>query len=358
MALRLHHVVLSGELINTEHYSTHGWLELRGRDSPLLLQLTGNCGPGLAGCHLRFTARPTSQEKLSGVADGMPQDAPDIEWLAGQQVGPTADMLIRDVKWFDCPVGEFYLRSKLGEPLPTVIKKSLYLEWYSQNGRVVLELVDPEMEFVQRGTINTPAPGAHLVTDGPPAQTESTSNASTNDAEVETDRTDLFNDDLFIDELDPPQTGLGVTFIGLDEDSGNTTIEEQFYPHAIPREQAAEELDADAIDDLQRHLDQQADAIERSLKFDCHDDDKDESLRELELMDELLERRTGDWMSDLVDHPEKLPQPSDVADDQAEGLLKSILAQLALYGVSIHVCKHFTPKETYAGCWKTFFRKN
>ncbi len=63
MALRLHAVVLSGEIANTKHYSTCGALELRGDDTPLLLQLTGNCGPSLAGKHFRFTARPRIEKE-------------------------------------------------------------------------------------------------------------------------------------------------------------------------------------------------------------------------------------------------------------------------------------------------------
>jgi len=49
----------------------------------------------------------------------------------------------------------------------------------------------------------------------------------------------------------------------------------------------------------------------------------------------------------MIDHPEQLPRPADLSEVEAEVHLKSILGQLALYGISIHVCPHFTVHETY-----------
>ena len=145
MAFRLGDKVISGELFNTQNYSVHGWLALRGADQPLVLNLTGNCDPDLRGKHIRFEARSVPERDDSTSC----QANPDLSGIAWQQVGPTGTMTAaRMVKVSDYPPAEFYIRSKLGEPPPTEWKRCLYLEWYSQNGRVVMELADPVLEFV------------------------------------------------------------------------------------------------------------------------------------------------------------------------------------------------------------------
>ena len=43
----------------------------------------------------------------------------------------------------------------------------------------------------------------------------------------------------------------------------------------------------------------------------------------------------------------KLPSPDSLDDAQAEQELKTLLGRLALHGIAVHVCEHFTPLETY-----------
>jgi hypothetical protein len=290
----------------------------------------------LAGCHIRFTARTQLQAKMRAPDDSSPREVADIEWLADQQVGPTGTMTIHDVKWFDCPIAEMHQRCKLGEPPPFEVKPSLYLEWHSQNGRVVLELIDPEIEFVERRSIQAPVPGAHLITDPMPVEAA--------DAELSQKAS---RDGVMEDSPEnSSQAGLGVGIVGLDDD-GHTTIEEQFYRSEDEQDSIHSENEQEPHADLQRELDEQAAKIDWAIQFDCDDEDKPEHIRELELMDALIERRTADWMIDMIDHPEQLPRPCDLSEEQAEGPLKSILAQLAIYGISIHVCPHYTPKEAY-----------
>jgi len=341
MALRLDQVVLSGEIINTRHYSTHGWLEFRGRETPVRLELTGNCGAGLAGCHFQFKVRTELQDMLRGKNDRSPREAADIEWLADQQVGPTGDMFIRQVRWFDRPPDEAYLRCKLGEPPPETMKTSLYLEWYSQNGRVVLKLVDPEIEFVERTTLRPPAPGAHLIIDPPPGEfptSELTAEAAQSD----------YGETL--DEGEPDQSGLGVTIVGFDDD-GNPTMDQRFFPAESDAEESEERSQ------LQRQLDAEAAQIDHTLKFDCDDEDKPQHIRELELMDNLIESGSGHPFSDLFEGPLQLPKPFDVSEQDAEGPLKAILVRLAMFGIAIHVCPRYTPKETYRWLQEDIFRE-
>jgi hypothetical protein len=323
MALRLNQVVLAGEVINTEHYSTRGWLELRGLDGGMHLSLTGNCGAGLSGCHIRFRMKLDLQDPGGGDPDdGTIRNAADIDWLARRQIGPTGDMRLGETKLFAGSVEELYLRNRAGEPPPPVVRPCLYLEWYSQNGRVVLELADPEIEYVTRGVLLAPLPDAHLAAD---PSMHSLFEWQPADVEASDD--------------EPPPTGLGITKIELDDD-GCPSIDHEFYSDS-----AANDAAKSPWNELQRELDRQADELDRIIRYG--EDGDDPEIRELYLMDELIERRTGTVLSELIEGPLRLPLPAAVMDDAAEGPLKSLLAQLALFGIQISVCPHNTPKAVY-----------
>ena len=350
MALRLNHVVLGGEVINTEHYSTHGWLELRGRESPLLLQLTGNCGPELAGCHFRFTTRTELEEPRRRPGDIAPREASDIEWLADQQVGPTGTMTIRQVKWFNCPADELYRRCKLGEPPPFEMRPSLYLEWHSQNGRVVLELVDPEIELIERRSIRTPAPGEHLVIDPLPVEAGGGESQKARQTEIGDDPTD--------DPLEnPSQFGLGITRVELD-DEGQATIEERLYQSNEESDLFGDEFKQTSDDDLQRHLDEQTAKIDWAIQFDCDDEDKPNDVRELELMDALIERRTADWMIDMIDHPEQLPAQPICRKWKLKCISSQFWGNLRCTAFRFTCARISQSTKPIDGCWKIFLPRN
>ena len=153
MALRLNDWVESGELLNTRSYSTHGWIKLKGLTTPLHIELTGNMSPDLRGWHIRFEAKPPEYPdamKTHGEIDGTEgltqkhlEESPPSRSAHGDMTAS------RNVRTFDCTIDEFLMRCKAGEPPVTTWKRLLYLERDSQNGRVVIELVDPVLEFVQ-----------------------------------------------------------------------------------------------------------------------------------------------------------------------------------------------------------------
>lgn len=132
MAWRPTSLVLGGELDNTRRGRVTGWIELEGREQPLRLNLNGNCHGDLAGWRfqiVRLEPVPAWEEPST------------LQGISTQQTGKvgdiTADMTVR---YFDCPIEEFLMRRKLGEPVPEEMRKCLYLEWYSsQNGRVVIQ---------------------------------------------------------------------------------------------------------------------------------------------------------------------------------------------------------------------------
>lgn len=312
MAWRLNDLVVGGELFNTRYYSTHGWLELRDEERPLMLHLTGNCDPDLRGWHIRFTARPPQPDPaLAG------EPPPDLSDLAWEQIGPTGSMTAaRKVRVSDCPPTELYLRAKLGEMPPTEWKRCMYLEWYSQNGRMVIELVDPEIEYVE------------FVDLGGEAEEEKPTQPEPYDA--------------------PPSGGLSIQSIRLDDD-GNVEIRDE-----TP---TPEDLDDDDDDDdkedpyglipseLKQMFD--ADAQETDLFLEESDEEKSDAIREMELMDDLIEKSDGVLLKELFEGPLQLPHPDQVPEAEAEQALKAVLAQLAMFNIALDVCKHLTPRETY-----------
>ena len=283
MALRLGDHVVCGELFNTRHYSTHGWLQIRGRKTPIHLELTGNPDPDLSGRHIRFEVNE------DGAAE--PSDL-DLSKLAPHQIGPTGTMTAAHrVEAVEDTDGK-----RSGHTA-----ECLYLEWFSQNGRVVVELMDPQIEFVEDEEEDSA-----IATDGDAdAQDVFGIDAS---SPFDSDRVEI--DDLFDVDTDDDDDPYGL----------------------LP-------------DELQNELDVQALELDRAaLK---PDEDTARAMRELELMDDLIENSDGVPVGQVFDSPVKLPKPDDLTEENAEKVLKQLLAQLALYGIALNVCEHFTPLEAY-----------
>ena len=313
MAWRLGQFVVRGEINNTSRYSVRGWIEFRGRKGPFLLQLTGDCNPDLAGRHIRFEARDSESQAKHTEIGSQPPGEVDLSGLASQQIGPTGTMTAaRKVKVADCPPKELYLRCKLDEPPPMQWKRCLYLEWYSQNGRVVVELADPRIEFVEPDE---------------PAEAE---------ADDSSTRTQPPQDE------EPPSAGLSITSLRIDED-GNVEIRDE-----TPTEEDADEECDDQYglipEELQRQFDIEAASTDRAIE---NDEDKPREIREMELMDDLIESGPGEPLEELFDTPVTFPLPGGLNDEEVEAALKSLLAQLALFNVSLDVCEHFAPRDAY-----------
>jgi hypothetical protein len=307
MALRLGDQVVCGEILNTRNYSVHGWIGLRGREQRVLLQLTGNPEPDLAGRHIRFEAR------IDPVADesALEEPEPGLKKLAWQQVGPTGTMTAaRRIKVADSPPEESLRGTELGESPPTQWKRCLHLEWFSQNGHVILELIDPIIEFVEPD--------------------ESATDPPSHDA----------GDPDAMDEL-------AFDTDGIDESDVTASLEGEFGDDLLDDDEPSPEDDPYNLfpEDLQDLLEAETDA---PSWLDETGEDVPDSIRELELMDELIERGEGEPIETIFDSPLTLPSPDQLADDaEAEPVLKSLLAQLALYGIALDVCEHYSPRDAY-----------
>ncbi len=316
MAVRLGDRVVRGEIRNTSHYHVHGWIEVRGREHPIHVSLTGNCGPDLAGKHFRFEAPNAAALERDGEAE-----SDDLDFLAAEQVGPTGTMTAeRQVKTADCSGQELVRRCELGEPPPLAWRPCLTLEWFGQNGRVLIELPDPVLEFVEDDQDDpSDASGAE---EGSPA-----------------DLADLDEEVL---------EGLALLDEVAEEESAEAASEAESWSL---EEDADDEPDPDDEDpygllpeDLLAHFDVEASEVDRAVRSG----EDSEVWREMELMDDLIESGPGVELVDIFDEPLQLPSPDQLTDEhQAETALKTLLAQLALYGIALDVCEHYTPIEAY-----------
>ncbi len=266
MPMYLSNAVICGEIINTTKNSVYGWLGLRDREAPVPLHLTGNCSPDLAGRHIRFQVRE----------DQMPSElAEDVSQLAAQQVGPTGEMTAL----------------RLG-------KRCLYLEWYSQNGHVVLELPNPTIEFVEP--------------DQQPSQTVARDEAV----------------DFPALGFDPDQDDEAL----LDALDDRDDEEEEDDPYGLFSDELKQEFDSDARDE------------EPGLSIP---EEAPEVMRELEMMDDLIQHGEEVPVGAIFDPPIKIPRPDRLSDDQAADALRTLLAEMAKYGIALDMCEHFTPRQAY-----------
>lgn len=322
MAFRLADLVLRGEIDNTRRNCVRGWLALQGTDRSVVLNLTGNCCPDLTGRHIRFEPRTPPEDPAAPAEPDETEEARlsrlGLAGWAWQQIGPTGEMTAaRKVRMPDCSTRELLRRISEGEPIgPTQWKRCLYLEWYSQNGRVVIEIPDPVIEPV-----------------GP------------EDPSAE----DWADED---DEPPPDEAGVGgfsATVFRVNED-GETEIEQVFG------DDGEEEADDDYglfSDELQDQLDRQARETDRALRqgtAGAHDDDEEvpeDMARELELMDDLIESGEGEPLGNIFKGVVDLPPPDSLDEQEAEVHLKAALCRMALFGIALNVCEHFTPKDAY-----------
>ncbi|MDX9971625.1 MAG: hypothetical protein RBU21_01405 [FCB group bacterium] len=308
MAYRLGDYVVYGELRNKRNYSTHGLIALRreeeGKETLLRLELTGNCCDDIRGKTIRFFPKDMD-------APGPIFDCGEHCGFQIRQIGPTGEMSSEGwVRTVPGPVEEYARRAELGEPPPTPWVRRLYLEWYGQNGRVVIEMADPVVE--------------ECVREGERGD--------------EGDWVPLPNNATHPDSGWKPPCDLGLTAIERDGEEANTE------PYRSCDADLCGEDDA-FVDSLQRELDAEAAAIDRSIRENSFEDD--DCIREMELMDDCMEHGVPHSLASMLGDSEVLPPPDDFSDEEVEARLKSVLMRLAKLGVKLDVCEHYTPRACY-----------
>jgi hypothetical protein len=127
MAWRIAEYIVRGEIDNRLPGIIKGTLYVEGLREPITLELEGNCDPDLAGRHLTFR-------------NLMPQAGKDLDGLGRVQCGTAGTMSAnRMVRIPTITPQELEICLKERKPIPTRWSESLYLEWFSANGRVLVE---------------------------------------------------------------------------------------------------------------------------------------------------------------------------------------------------------------------------
>jgi hypothetical protein len=81
-------------------------------------------------------------------------------------------------------------------------------------------------------------------------------------------------------------------------------------------------------------------------------------MREMELMDYLIENSDGEQLDSVCRPPVPLEKLGELSEEDVERALKKVLAQLALYGVALDICPHFTPRMAYRLLVEKIFTEN
>ena len=280
MTLNLSDYVVAGEIINRRPNMTHGWIALRGQDQPLLVQLTGNPSPDLVGKRFRFQI---PDERPPPDPPPPPLDAKQIAW---QQIGPTGPMSVETT----------------AEGKPRV-----RLQWHSQNGHVLIEVNDPELEWVEDDEADA-ARQKEL------------------EAAEAAERGEDAEDSAALD--------LGVGLPDEDEDDPYG-----LFPEGLDEQLAGEE-----------ETDEPAKRREPRDWSEVIPGIDDETKKMYEEWDEVTEGTKDVPLTEVFDPPIKIYPAEQLAaldDATAEATLKELLQRLALHGVALAICEHFTPRMAY-----------
>lgn len=304
MAFRIGELIVSGELRNSRRNSVHGWLDF-GNDRGIRLELTGNLAGELAGRNLRFEAHPVATPDEAALET--------IHALEFRQIGVVANVELRTVRTVEGPLPDYAALKDLG-PAAFVEKTCLYLEWYSQNGRVVAEIVEPVFDD---------GDGDDALTPTPLPSAEETGLAITGLSMSETGE---------IEEI--------AYFAADDADEDDDPYE--LFPGDLENELRESNREADPAST--------GDASPAGLRpWDEVIPGIDEATKAMyEQWDEVLHGEKDEPLATLFDPPIALKPPAQIVDEQdAENWLTLLLSQLALRSVAVDVCEHFTARETY-----------
>lgn len=318
MAWRLENSVIRGELFNLRPNSVHGWLELRGAPSLVHLGLTGNMEGELAGKRVQFETELADEEGDETEDREQETEAresdPDFEAIEVQQVGPTGTMQL--------------IRSPASNGLHKE-EVRLTLQWFSQNGEMRIDLVNPRLEFVVEDGGEQPAA----------ADVDEEDDGESVFLKDSEDEFPEFPDDADEDDpygLFPPQ------------------LEEQLEGETKSPEIAA--IDESALADGPADL--PAGLEEPLAEYPFEDRPKrswdevipgiDEQTKRLyESWDEIFEGKKDVPLCTIFDPPLTIYPVDKLSDAEVESAFKVILRRLAMHSVALDMCEHFTCRDAY-----------
>ena len=339
MAIRINEYVVTGELRNTSRNSVNGHIAF-GPKSYIRIELTGNFAGQFEGKHFRFRVNRPDSELVS--VEDLPEHVAMLEF---RQIGAIGSVELRQVRIPCVPIEEFLRRSKLGEMPPCDLKDCLYLEWFSQNGRVVAELTDLELEFISNLGDDTFIPHVEPI--------------------LGLNENNNFDQD---DSEDSDHGGLSITSIGID-DEGNASIEEvdlsrfeksdEYGLFSADLDEKIRQSLASDPEPIAPEIDGDDSAINLPFDPDGSTPPATRSWDEVipgidpetkalyESWDEIYHGGNEDPVMPLFESF-NLPDPDSLAtDEQAAPYLDLIIARLATFSISIDLCEHMTPLSAY-----------
>jgi hypothetical protein len=325
MPLRIADYVFSGELRNTRRNSVFGWIEF-APDYGIRLELTGNFSAELGSKHIRFKNVNLDPQRICE-----PGSFPTyIEELEDRQIGVVQSMELRTTKVPNLPIDEFLSLPEIERESHLTEKASLWLEWSGQNGDLLCELIQPEIEYVEE----EPSSNSTLHAGRPHSF----------GAGLESGATELIlnEDDPTFGEYNPEDDEVDGE-LGPADDFDEEEGEDEEDPYGLFDENLQQSVNASLGDELPQ--------LDHGAKREWDDvipDIDPETKAMYEQWDEIFEGKKDEPLSYLFPTTLKLPKPEHVdSEEEAEKLVKAILAQLALLSVAIDVCEHFSAQQTY-----------
>lgn len=285
----------------THRRSTSGYVKLLDDECYYRLELTCSAASDLQGKRIRVCPKqeyePYEDEETAEVL------------LHPRQVGVTGEITAaRWVKHYDCSTRELINRACTGEMPPYFWRRCFYAEWYSQNGRVVIEIPDPHIQ-------------------------EYVSGAGEN--EVWQDIPDPEGRPADEDYSDPTDDGLN-----------HNTLVRETVPYAQSYDFARfdgsvsyteKELLADTAHDVEIFYASLEQEPEKDL------DSYDDFIREMDYLEEIIDGKHDD--DELLINILPECDYESMTEQQAEGALKAALAVMALHNMTLHLCEHYTSKQ-------------
>lgn len=342
MAMRIQPSVISGHLSNRTKNSISGQILVWRNSSKtggieiapasINIALTGNFPDHLQGRSFEFDVLENREEVNAG---------PIPEALQSQQVGVIGDCSFRQVRVPLIPIADFYEAVQRGEQPPEEVRVCLFLEWFSQNDRVVLDIIDPLIQF----TDDAPPPTPTALSDRDESQTDNNYGLSFAESTGgENDPTESFDpSDDEEDEADDPYNlfptnledtiqksawqDVGDPRIGLDddEDAGDASEPKGDEGDALLSEYGNNIFNSGGPPPL-----------------------TPENVSLFQRMDEIADGSEDVPMKDLIDWPSSFPTPKELANEQqAWQALNQLLSAMALYGVGFSMCEHLTAQQAY-----------
>lgn len=194
----------------------------------------------------------------------------------------------------------------------------LTVEWFSQNGCMVLELVNPKMNFVDKGPSIEAEIAEDCATSVPAGQ------ASTN---------------RLVSQL-PTAAEI------------ESKIKSASRHHELRSTLSALDAPIDAlIDDMDQRagkLSQVASPLSSGVPEKGKQGNVPELLGKFAQWDKIFDESEEVPIRDLIAAPLRLPKPEDLqSDEEAWEALRVVLSAFALYGIAFKVCEHFTASQLY-----------